>query len=148
MERVMSELACYFSTKRNVEIHLILYGINRESFTLFQKVLQSINPIFVLTTRIDCIFTLRTIIFLRKRINIIKPNTVLSFGEYWNSFVLLALLFKKYPVFVSDRSQPNKSLGRFHDRLRKWLYPKSAGIILQSQKAKEIYQEKFKGIKY
>jgi glycosyltransferase involved in cell wall biosynthesis len=45
---------------------------------------------------------------------------------------------------VSDRSQPDKSLGRFHDRLRKWLYPKTAGVILQTEKAKYIYQKNIK----
>jgi glycosyltransferase involved in cell wall biosynthesis len=48
-----------------------------------------------------------------------------------------------YPVFVSDRCQPDKSLGRFHNKLRKWLYPRATGLIAQTSKAKEIYQNLF-----
>jgi GalNAc-alpha-(1->4)-GalNAc-alpha-(1->3)-diNAcBac-PP-undecaprenol alpha-1,4-N-acetyl-D-galactosaminyltransferase len=46
------------------------------------------------------------------------------------------------PVYISDRSQPDKKLGGFHDRLRHWLYPKATGLILQTQKAKEIFLQK------
>jgi GalNAc-alpha-(1->4)-GalNAc-alpha-(1->3)-diNAcBac-PP-undecaprenol alpha-1,4-N-acetyl-D-galactosaminyltransferase len=67
---------------------------------------------------------------------------VLSFGEYWNNLVLLSTLGLKLPVFVSDRSQPDKSLGRFQDKLKKWLYPRAAGVILQTEKAREIYLRK------
>ena len=72
----------------------------------------------------------------------LNRTAVLSFGEYWNSFVLIALFGLKYPVFVSDRCQPDKSLGKFHDLLRKNLYPKAAGIIAQTEKAEEIYSRK------
>lgn len=37
MERVMSELANYFSTREDLEVHLLLYGKNGWSFMRFQK---------------------------------------------------------------------------------------------------------------
>ena len=144
MERVMSELAWYFSTKKDAEIHLILYGINREIFYTVPENVVIQKPNFWFNNSHRLFYTLKTLVYLRKTIGMIKPDTILSFGEYWNNFVLLSLLFKKYPVYISDRSQPDKSLGRFHDTLRKWLYPKASGVILQSQKAKLIYQKKFK----
>jgi len=69
-----------------------------------------------------------------------------AYGEYWNNFVLMATFGLRFPVYISDRSQPNKSLGKLHDWLRVVLYKKAQGIILQTQKAKEIYQEKFSTI--
>jgi len=144
MERVMSELVWYFSTKKDTEIQIILYGIKQEIFYSIPENITVHKPNFRFNNKFRLFFTLKTVLFLRKTISSLKPDTVLSFGEYWNSFVLLALLFKKYPVYISDRSQPNKSLGNFHDRLRKWIYPRSAGIILQSQKAIEIYQKNYK----
>jgi glycosyltransferase involved in cell wall biosynthesis len=54
--------------------------------------------------------------------------------------VLLALLGTHVPLYVSDRSQPDKSLGKLHDILRKWLYPKAKGIVVQTEKALGIYK--------
>ena len=146
MERVMSELAGYFATKKDVEIHLLLYGIQREIFYALPPDIKIHKPGFTFKNSLRLYYTIKTIFFLRKSIKKIKPDTILSFGEYWNNFVLLALLGTKYPVYVSDRSQPDKSLGKFHDLLRKWLYTKSAGVILQSKKARSIYQKNIRRI--
>jgi len=146
MERVMSELAWYFSKKKELELHLLLYGKTREIFYSLPENIIIYKPAFPFNNSFRFYYTLKTIIYLRTTVNLINPDSILSFGEYWNSFVLLSLLFKKYPVFISERSQPDKSLGKFQDHLRKWLYPKSSGVILQSQKAKQIYQANFKGL--
>jgi glycosyltransferase involved in cell wall biosynthesis len=68
---------------------------------------------------------------------------VLSFGEIWNSFVLLGLLGLKLPVYISDRCSPERSYHRFHRILRRWLYPKATGIIAQTGKARDIYARQF-----
>jgi hypothetical protein len=73
-------------------------------------------------------------IFLRKKVKLIKPDSILSFGEYWNSFVLIALIGLPYPVFISDRCSPDKEFTRIHTILRKWFYPKAKGIIAQTIK--------------
>jgi len=142
MERVMSELAWYFSEKEEVELHLVLYGISRQVFYSLPASVMLHSPGFSFSNRLRLINTLRTLAFLQKSIRKIAPDTILSFGEYWNNFVLLALLGLKFPVYVSDRSQPDKSLGAFHDRMRHWLYPGSRGLILQTEMAKEIYLRK------
>ena len=140
----MSELAWYFSKKPEVELHLVLYGISRQIFFKLPENIIIHKPQFRFLNKYRFYFTLKTLFYLRKTIRAIKPDTILSFGEYWNNFVLLALLYTRFPVYVSDRSQPNKSLGKFQELLRKWLYPGSAGVIVQSQKALEIYKQKFK----
>jgi glycosyltransferase involved in cell wall biosynthesis len=142
MERVMSELAWYFSEKEEVELHLVLYGISRQVFYSLPENVMLHSPDFSFNNRLRFLNTIRTLAFLRKSIRKIAPDTILSFGEYWNNFVLLALLGLKYPVYLSDRSQPDKSLGAFHDRMRHWLYPGSRGLILQTEMAKEIYLRK------
>jgi len=146
MERVMSELAVYFAKDKNIELHLILYGITREIFYTVPHNCIIHKPTFKFTNKQRLLSTLKTLSFLRKKIKEVNPVTVLSFGEYWNNFVLLATLGLKIPIYVSDRSQPDKSLGRVQDTLRKWLYPKTAGVILQTQKAKEIYLKEFKNL--
>jgi glycosyltransferase involved in cell wall biosynthesis len=87
--------------------------------------------------------TIKTILFIRKTVKKINPTAVLSYGELWNNLVLLALLRTRFPVFVSDRCQPNKSLGKLHDLLRKQLYKKADGVIAQTAKAKAIYESGF-----
>lgn len=140
----MSQLAGYLSAKPKAEVHLLLYSSGR---TVFYRVPQEVImhlPGFPFSNKRRILSTIRTLSYLRKTIKGINPETVLSFGEYWNSFVLFALLGLKYPVFVSDRSQPDKSLGRIHDFLRRWLYPKARGLIMQTEQAKEIYLTRHK----
>jgi glycosyltransferase involved in cell wall biosynthesis len=144
MERVMSELAGCFCENPNIDVHIILYGINPETFYKLPEQINIHKHALQFDSRFRFWTIIKTMIYLRGEIKKIKPDSVLSFGEYWNSFVLLSLFGTKFPLYVSDRSQPDKSLGRFHDRLRKWLYPKTAGVILQTEKAKYIYQKNIK----
>ena len=144
MERVMSELAGYFSTKKNIEIYLILYGITREVFYHLPDEIIIYKPLFKFNNRWRLVNTLRTLFFLRSTIKGIKPNSILSFGEYWNSLVLLAFFGLPYPVYISDRCSPAKRYSTFHSFLRKWLYPRAKGIVSQTEKAKQFYQGQFR----
>lgn len=139
----MSELAHYFCRQPELEVHIILYGIKRDIFYKLPENLSIHKPGFVFNDKVRTWSTLRTIYWLRKEIKAISPDTALSFGERWNNFVLLSTLGLKYPVFVSDRCQPNKSFGALHDRLRNWLYPKAEGVICQTETAKDIYGNMF-----
>jgi GalNAc-alpha-(1->4)-GalNAc-alpha-(1->3)-diNAcBac-PP-undecaprenol alpha-1,4-N-acetyl-D-galactosaminyltransferase len=144
MERVMTQLLDSFSCKPDLEIHLILYGINQDIFYAIPDNINIHYPDFVFNNDKRFFSTLKTLFFLRSKIYVIKPYSILSFGEYWNSLVLISLLGTKNRVFVSDRCQPNKSLGKIHDALRRYLYPLAAGVIAQTSQAKEIYLNLFK----
>lgn len=144
MERVMSELTGYFASIEDLELHLILYGITREIFYPVPEDVIIHTPGFKFNNRWRLFYTLKTLIYLRKTIKDIHPVSILSFGELWNSFVLLALLGLKYKIFISDRCQPNKDFGKFHNYLRIKLYPRATGIIAQTEKAKEIYYKQFR----
>lgn len=141
MERVMSELAGYFSKNDQLEVHLVMYGIKPELFYIVPSNVIIHKPSYVFNNKRRLWFSLKTLVFLRKEIKKINPYSILSFGEYWNNLVLLALRGLKYPIFVSDRCQPNKSLGKLHDFLRQKLYPLSTGVIIQTKIAKEIYKQ-------
>ena len=141
MERVMSLLADYYAAKIGLEVHLVMFGIKPELFYPLPKSVIIHQPEFIFNNNYRTWYTLRSLLFLRKQIRKLSPDSILSFGEYWNNFVLLALFGTKYAVFVSDRCQPDKSLGRFHDTLRRFLYPRAKGVIVQTQIAREIYQK-------
>lgn len=144
MERVMSELITQFAKKDNIELHLVLYGLKRNIFYKLPANIIIHKPNFEFNNRFRLFSTLKTILALRKIVTKIKPTTILSFGELWNSFVLIALIGESYPIYVSDRCQPDKSLGKLHNQLRKILYPKATGIIAQTDIAKSIYLNQFK----
>lgn len=141
MERVMSLLANYFVEKKNVELHLVLYGKSRKIFYPLSKDINIHKPSFRFRSYPRFISTLKTFLYVRRTVRKVNPETILSFGEYWNSFVLLALKGVDVPIYISDRCQPNKSLGRLHDSLRRWLYPSAAGVIAQTLRAKKVYQQ-------
>jgi glycosyltransferase involved in cell wall biosynthesis len=144
MERVMTELANFIAAKDKVQVHLVLYGKNPSTFYTLPLNLQLHKPNYTFRESFRFFSTLRALFFLRYKIKHIKPDSILSFGEYWNSFVLISLLGLKYPIYISDRCKPDKEFSTLHTLLRRWLYPKAAGIIAQTSKAREIYSEKFK----
>jgi len=85
---------------------LILYGLKRNVFYEIPSNLIIHMPSFEFNNKKRTLSIIKTLWFLRKKLKSIKPNAVLSFGEFWNNFVLLACLGMKLPIFVSDRSQP------------------------------------------
>ncbi|MDD8020939.1 MAG: glycosyltransferase [Acidobacteriota bacterium] len=144
MERVMSHLISYIAVNKDCECHLILYGKSREIFYNIPKQVFIHKPNFNFNDRYRTFFTFRTMLYLRETVKKVHPFSILSFGELWNSLVLLSLLGLKFPIYISDRSCPNKSFGYFHDLIRKILYPKASTIIVQTNIAKRIYASKFK----
>ncbi len=141
MQKAMSVLAHYFAGKEDVEVHLILYGISKDVFFKLPPNIRIHLPDFDFNNKRRLLSTIKTLSYLRKKVKQIGPDSVLSYGEYWNSFVLLSLFGLGFPVFISDRCQPDKSLGFLHDKLRKILYPGATGIITQTRVAQQIYMK-------
>ena len=144
MERVMSELAGHFCRKSDIEVHMILYGRSLEIFYPIPENLIMHKPASVINDNDSPVYIFGRLLFLRKKIKQIRPDSVLSFGEYWNSFVILALMGLGCNLFISDRCTPQRKYSPFHSLLRRFLYPVTRGIVAQTIKAKEIYTEKFR----
>lgn len=139
MERVLSELAAFFSRQDGLEVHIILYGRNPQLFFNVPDEILVYKPTTKFNNKLRLFYTLGRILFLRRTVRKIDPFSVLSFGEYWNSFVLLSLYGLKYPVYLSDRCSPDKKFSSFHTILRRWLYPGARGIVAQTEIAGKIY---------
>ena len=142
MERVMSILLNNFAQRNNVEVSLVLIGRHRRiEFDLDQRI-QVYKPGFKFNPRQRNLSTLKTLSFIRQTIQSIKPSVILSFGEMWNNLVLLSLSGLNFPIYISDRSQPDKNLGRLHNFLKKKFYPKANGLIAQTTHAANIAKRK------
>jgi glycosyltransferase involved in cell wall biosynthesis len=143
-ERVVGVLINEFSKQNNVEIHLVLFGKYPELFYSIPGQTIIHKPEFKFNDNQRFWYTLKTMLFIRQTLNQIKADAILSFGEHWNSLVLLSCIGCNFPIFVSDRNQPGKNLGLIQEKLRTYLYPKAKGIIAQTATAKEILFSKTK----
>ncbi len=148
MERVMVELINGFINYFCVDVHVILYGMNRDIFYTINENAIIHRPVFHFDNNKRTISTLKTLLYLRKEVKKINPDAILSFGNLWNTFILLALVGTKYPVYISDRGAPCFKSGRFQECLKSWLYPKSAGIVAQTLVALNIYKKQFPSQNY
>jgi GalNAc-alpha-(1->4)-GalNAc-alpha-(1->3)-diNAcBac-PP-undecaprenol alpha-1,4-N-acetyl-D-galactosaminyltransferase len=138
MERVMSELATYFSFKTDTQVSIILFTNQSKIFYRIPNNVSVHKPGFAFNNKIRILSTVRTLFFFRKTIRKIGPDAILSFGETYNSFVLLSSFLLNVKVFVSDRSRPDKRWGFFHENLRRILYPLASGIISQTNYSRDF----------
>lgn len=81
--------------------------------------------------------------FIRKNINRVNPDAILTFGDVFNSLVLLSVLGLNYPIYISDRTSPEFILPFPIPLLKRWLYPKSAGFIAQTKRAEDFKKRQF-----
>ncbi len=143
MERVMIEIVNHFSRKNLAEeIHLIILTKKERKFSIHENVVIH-EPNFNYQDFSKIRHTLKSIKYLRNKIKYIKPISILSFGDRYNSLVILSSLFIKTDVYVSNRMNPNLSNGLFIDILNKLLYRFASGIIAQTNTAKEIFLKRY-----
>jgi GalNAc-alpha-(1->4)-GalNAc-alpha-(1->3)-diNAcBac-PP-undecaprenol alpha-1,4-N-acetyl-D-galactosaminyltransferase len=135
MERVMVELANNFVENHNAEVTILLLR-NSNKFYYIDPRVRIIEPNFPFNKKHILYLTIKTMLYLRRTINELKPDAVLSFGEKWNAFNLITLFNTKWKVFVSDRSSPKLKLSFVQTWLRRLLYKKAYGIIAQTEDAK------------
>ena len=89
------------------------------------------------------LFYPRLLNYICTTVNKINSSKVLVFGDWFSTITLLALLGLKFPVYISDRTIPNYKFKFPIPQLKKWLYPKSAGFIAQTQRSKEFKEKIF-----
>jgi glycosyltransferase involved in cell wall biosynthesis len=142
MERVMTELARVFAANPNNQVHLILMNSTRRFYEVDEAV-KIHQPPKKMGNRL--LYLLYVIRFIRATVKQLKPDTILSFGETFNSYVLIATLFLGYPVYISDRSRPDKNWGHFQHLLRYIFYRNAKGIIAQTELSKTLMLQRVPG---
>jgi GalNAc-alpha-(1->4)-GalNAc-alpha-(1->3)-diNAcBac-PP-undecaprenol alpha-1,4-N-acetyl-D-galactosaminyltransferase len=138
-ERVVSILANHLvSLDYNVSIICLVDDI---AYKIDKKVCI-VLPEFGLTRDIFTLF--RVIKYYRNVVRDIRPDVILSFLEFYNEIVMLALLGIKKKVFLFDRNNPFlKQQNVLQSILRRILYPKASGVVVQTECAAD-YNKKLK----
>jgi GalNAc-alpha-(1->4)-GalNAc-alpha-(1->3)-diNAcBac-PP-undecaprenol alpha-1,4-N-acetyl-D-galactosaminyltransferase len=67
-----------------------------------------------------------------------KYDKLLSFGEHFNGFNILALWKNRSRLFVLDRMNPEMNCGFPNENLRRYLYKYTKGLIVQTDFARNV----------
>jgi len=142
IERASVSLANYWAEKEIIVTVLALYQ-SEHFYTLHPKI-RLIEPGFSRKKLSQAAYVIKMILFARKHIKQIQPDTILAFSEWTNPYMVVARMGLPYPLFLSDRMNPLARLPYLSELLRRKLYKKATGIIAQSTFAKNILFEKTK----
>lgn len=79
----------------------------------------------------------RRIGVLRRALRAARPHVVVAFTDTVNVLTLLATRGLGVPVVVSERIDPERQpLGRAWTWLRRWLYPRAAALVVQTERVR------------
>jgi glycosyltransferase involved in cell wall biosynthesis len=145
-EKVISQIANFTSLKLKVTLVILT---KKARFYQISPNVEVIEPGFTINGTPLFIYKWRNFWWLRGILKNLSSDTVISFSGKYNSFVLLASIGLDKRVYVSDRSQPRISYGKFLDILNPLVYPLAFGIIAQTQAARDFAfsQTKHKNIR-
>lgn len=142
MERFTAELANYFAKHSDFEVSIVLYGTPLEPHYQISSKIKIYTTNFSYNRKFRALEGIKRALWLRKTINKLSPDIVMSVGTSWNKFVLLSLFGTKNKVVVSDRGNPYIQQSLIYRLLERFLYPRAAGIVAQTNSAKCIYEKK------
>lgn len=145
IERAMSTIANYFVTRGHDVFFVTIFAL-LPFFILDEKV-KLITPPYPFNRQRGKFefFTYYIKIFspfggyMRRTIQQIKPDVIMSFGDVFPQLSLISLLGIKIPFFISNRSSPNivYSLHFKLFRMLGYLIKKPTGVIAQTSAAAE-----------
>ncbi len=144
IERASVSLANYWAEKEFDVTVLALYQ-SEHFFTLHPKI-RLMEPDFSRKNLNQAVYVIKMILFARKHIKQIQPDTILAFSEWTNPYMVGANMGLPFPLFLSDRMNPLARLPYLSELLRRKFYKKATGIIAQSSFAKNILFAKTKAI--
>ncbi len=106
-ERVASTLVNEWVEYEDINVHLVVLTRQKLDYIIDSRVvLHEPNFGYKKSTISKSFYKLRLLLFVRKLIISIKPESVLSFNEKYNSFIILSLIGSGINVFVTDRNSP------------------------------------------
>ena len=143
IERQLTILSSHF-IKRGHEVFFIACRAGKHFYELNPKI-KFIEPPFLHTTasgkKLGSYY--KTISFIRTQLKIIKPDTIMVFGDIINPIAILANKGLGYPIYIADQISPKQNLGRFKNFMKRITYKSATGIIAQSKMAADYKNQVF-----
>lgn len=140
-EKVMSIMANYW-VQHGHYVTLVTISDNDSFYNLNSKVkYQSLkgsrkSESFFSAIINNCIRLVRLIKIFKS----IRPDVIISFTTSMNILCIIAARYLRVPVIVSERYNPYKFIpNKLWNTTRKYLYPKSTYIVVQSKLAKNYF---------
>jgi GalNAc-alpha-(1->4)-GalNAc-alpha-(1->3)-diNAcBac-PP-undecaprenol alpha-1,4-N-acetyl-D-galactosaminyltransferase len=140
-ERALTNWANEFANE-GVEISIICL-FKTEIFYQLNPIIKVIWPSLDRKTTNKFIYAIKLIPFIRKNVKQIKPDIVISFGDWFNAYSIIATRFLGVKTFITNRMGPNLFLGKFLELFNRLSYPFADGLIVQTNRAKEILAKKY-----
>ena len=79
---------------------------------------------------------------IRKIVSSISPDIVVSFGSVCNVNTIAAMFFKRIPLIVCERNDPQFDPRTFFDKFTRWfLYRWADGFVFQTERIKKYFSK-------
>jgi glycosyltransferase involved in cell wall biosynthesis len=139
-ERALTGMANYFAGNGHQVSIINLF--RTEQFYELESNIEVIWPKAERSRHHRLVYALITLSYLRRAIKNIKPDVLLSYGEWYNPFVIISTRFLRIPLYVFDRMGPEMKIDLLVEIFRKTLYKFATGIIVQTNTAARILAKK------
>jgi GalNAc-alpha-(1->4)-GalNAc-alpha-(1->3)-diNAcBac-PP-undecaprenol alpha-1,4-N-acetyl-D-galactosaminyltransferase len=139
IERASTSFANYLSNNTYKVSVLALY--KSEHFFELNDDISFIEPSFQRNEKAKFNYVLKMMKYIRSSVKRVRPDIILAYGEWTTPFVIIALLGINIPLFITERMSPILKMTSIHSILRKLLYKKTDGIIVQTNYAKELMKK-------
>lgn len=135
-ERVLLTLAEEFH-KRNNNVCLVTTNPGKNDYSFDENITHHVID----SKKSNVLLrTIERILLLRKNVLQFKPDCIVSFSAIPNMQIIVATLFLRKKIIISERTDPNfyptSRIGRF---LRLLLYPFSNRIVFQTEMAQNYF---------
>ncbi|WP_421947815.1 glycosyltransferase [Phaeodactylibacter xiamenensis] len=142
LERVVSSLSNYLASQLNIQVSLLCLSSMPSFYTIDAAVKLIQCPTNI--SKLSKFFRIHPLgLWLRKKVKAENPSSIISFGEGYNSFVIISTLGLCIPIYVCNRASPYSSLSGVRGLINPKVYPFANGVILQTNSAKKILSKKY-----
>ena len=137
--RVMSIIAEYVN-KKNIEVEILSFMDEKGVYKINENIKYTVLKC---KSKNKTIKKIERIFKIRKILKRNKESTIIAFEYFVNMQTIIANLFLKNKLIISERADPNiTGNGKIIRRLRNFLYKYTDILVCQTDEAKEYFPKK------
>ncbi len=144
LQRVISIITNQLLINYGIEINILLFSRQPIMYDINSNI-RIIQPKKIKFSNIKIINALLILFYFRRNLKRIKPDHIIGFHERYNALIILASLFLKSKVHVSNRASPLSSLKGYRGLVNPIMYRLTDTVILQTNKSKELLSASYRG---